>query len=185
MEKSASGPVGADQFRLGMRCLASAVNLITAAHGGRRCGMTATAVTSVSADPPTLLICVNRKSTTHGAIAHSGAFCVNVLRSEHFEHSRAFSGSQTGESRFKPEEWTRLATGAPVLIDALVAFDCRVEKEIAHGTHTLFLGRIEHIVAGRKGRSLLYADGQYGKFATLGERVLPGELPDSLDWGIG
>jgi flavin reductase (DIM6/NTAB) family NADH-FMN oxidoreductase RutF len=182
MHKSASQTLGAEQFRLGMRSLAAAVNLITAAHAGHRWGMTATAVTSISAEPPTLLVCVNRKATTHGAIAKSGAFCVNVLRAEHVEHSRAFSGAQTGEARFRPGEWTRLATGAPVLIDALVSFDCRVEKEIAHGTHTLFLGRVEHIVAGRKGRSLLYADGQYGKFATLGERVLPGELPDSLDW---
>lgn len=185
MDKSASDLVGAEQFRLGMRSLASAVNLITAAHAGHRYGMTATAVTSVSAEPPTLLVCINRKASTHGAIAKSGAFCINVLRAGHVEHSRAFSGAQIGEARFSPGEWTRLATGAPVLIDALVSFDCRVEKEIAHGTHTLFLGRVEHIVAGGKGRSLLYADGQYGKFATLGERVLPGELPDSLDWGIG
>lgn len=185
MDKSASGLVSAEQFRLGMRSLASAVHLITAAHAGHRYGMTATAVTSVSAEPPALLVCINRKASTHGAIAKSGAFCINVLRAAHVEQSRAFSGAQTGEARFSPGEWTRLATGSPVLIDALVSFDCHVEKELVHGTHTLFLGRVEHIVAGRQGRSLLYANGQYGKFATLGERVLPGALPDSLDWGMG
>ena len=185
MDKNPPGLVSAEQFRLGMRSLASAVNLITAAHAGHRYGMTATAVASVSAEPPTLLACINRKAGTHGAIAKSGAFCINVLRAAHVEHSRAFSGAQTGEARFGAGEWTRLATGSPVLIDALVSFDCRVEKELVHGTHTLFLGRVEHIVAGRQGRSLLYAGGQYGKFATLGERVLPGALPDSLDWGMG
>ena len=182
MDKSASQIVGAEQFRLGMRSLAGAVSVITTSHTGHRYGMTATAVTSVSAEPPTLLVIINRKATTHGAISKSGAFCVNVLRSEHVELSRAFSGAQSGEGRFKPELWTRLATGAPVLTDALISFDCRVEKELAHGTHTLFFGQVESILAGKKGRSLLYADGQYGKLATLGERVLPGELPDSLDW---
>jgi flavin reductase (DIM6/NTAB) family NADH-FMN oxidoreductase RutF len=182
MDKNAAQLVGADQFRLGMRSLAAAVTLITTAHAGHRYGMTATAVTSVSAEPPALLVCVNRKASTHDAIGKSRMFCINVLRAEHVELSRAFSGTQSGEGRFRSEDWTRLATGAPVLVDALVSFDCRVEKEFAHGTHTLFIGSVEHIVAGKKGRSLLYTDGQYGKLATLGERVLPGELPDSLDW---
>ena len=175
------------QFLDGMSHAACTVSVVTTDGVAGRAGVTVSAMSSVSADgaAPTLLVCVHWQSAAAAAVIANGAFCVNVLRAEHFEHSRAFSGAQTGESRFKPEEWTRLATGAPVLIDALVAFDCRVEKEIAHGTHTLFLGRIEHIVAGRKGRSLLYADGQYGKFAALGERVLPGELPDALDWGIG
>jgi flavin reductase (DIM6/NTAB) family NADH-FMN oxidoreductase RutF len=182
MDKKSAQWVSVEQFRLGMRSLAAAVSLVTTAHGGQRYGMTATAVTSVSAEPPALLACVNRKSGTHDAIAGSGVFCINVLRAEHVELSRAFSGAQTGETRFKPADWTVLATGAPVLVDALASFDCRVEKAIAHGTHTLFIGSVEHIVAGKRGRSLLYTDGQYGKLATMGERVLPGELPDSLDW---
>ena len=93
-----------------------------------------------------------------------------------------FSGAQSGEARFRSGEWTRLATGAPVLVDALVSFDCRIEKQIAHGTHTLFIGKVESILTGKKGRPLLYTDGQYGKLAKLGERVLPGDVPDSLDW---
>ena len=182
MDKNVSRLVGSEQFRLGMRSLAAAVTLLTTSHSGHRYGMTATAVTSVSAEPPALLVAVNRKASTHDAISKSRLFCVNVLRAEHVELSRSFSGTQSGEVRFRPDHWTRLATGAPVLVDALVSFDCRVEKEFAHGTHTLFIGSVEHIVAGKKGRSLLYTDGQYGKLATLGERVLPGELPDSLDW---
>ena len=181
-KKPAVDIVDAEQFRLGMRSLAAAVTIITTAHAGHRHGMTATAVSSVSAEPPALLACVNRRASTHDAIARSLVFCINVLRVEHVELSRAFSGAQSGERRFRSEDWTRLATGAPVLIDALVSFDCRVEQRLAHGTHTLFIGSVERIVAGRKGRALLYSEGQYGKPATLGERVLPGELPDSLDW---
>ena len=182
MDSGSSGRVGAEQFRLGMRSLAAAVNVVATAHAGHRYGMTATAVTSVSAEPPALLVCVNRKTSSYAAIAKSRVFCVNVLRAEHVELSRAFSGAQSGEGRFRMAQWTRLATGAPVLIDALVSFDCRVEKEIAHGTHALFLGRVEQILAGKKGRALLYAEGQYGRLVHLSERAPGGEPPESLDW---
>src|SRR5258705_7943933 len=130
-------PLDAGQFKAGMRSLAGAVNIITSAHAGHRYGMTATAVCSASAEPPTVLVCINKLATTHGAVAKTGAFCVNVLRAEDWQLSSTFSGAQSGEARFKSRDWTRLATGSPVLIDALVSFDCRVVKEIVHGTHTL------------------------------------------------
>ena len=175
-------PVNADQFKLGMRALAHAVNIITAALGGRRYGLTATAVCSVSAEPPTVLVCVNRRSATHGAVAKSKAFCVNVLRAEDSELSNQFSGAQSGEGRFQSREWSSLSTGSPVLVDALVSFDCRVVKKLAHGSHTVFLGQVEQVVFGKKGKPLLYAEGQYAKLASLAH----GEpLPEGLDyWGF-
>jgi len=174
--------VNVEQFRLGMRSLAGAVNIVSTAHSGHRYGMTATAVCSVSADPPTLLVCMNQLTTTHGALLKAGVFCVNVLRAEDSDLSTAFAGSQSGESRFRSREWMRLATGAPALADALASFDCRVVKTIEHGTHTVFLGEIEKILLGRKGKPLLYAGGQYAKLASLGH----GEpLPEGLDyWGV-
>jgi len=134
-------PVDVEQFKVGMRTLAGAVNIITSLHAGHRHGMTATAVCSATADPPTVLACINKLAGTHGAVAKSKAFCVNVLRAEDWELSTSFSGAQSGETRFKSRDWTRLATGSPVLIDSLVSFDCRVVKSLAHGTHTIFLGR--------------------------------------------
>src|SRR5499426_40075 len=113
-------PLDAGQFKAGMRALAGAVNIITSAHAGHRYGMTATAVCSATADPPTVLVCINKLATTHGAVAKSKTFCVNVLRAEDWELSTAFSGAQSGETRFKSRDWTRLGTGSPVLIDALV-----------------------------------------------------------------
>src|SRR5918911_1633 len=123
-------PIDAEQFKMGMRTLAGAVNIVTSAHAGHRYGMTATAVCSATAEPPTVLACINKLATTHGAVAKSGVFCVNVLRAEDWELSTAFSGAQSGEARFKTRNWTRLATGSPVLIDALVSFDCRVVKTL-------------------------------------------------------
>src|SRR5260370_24299079 len=118
-----ANPVDAEQFKLGMRTLAGAVNIITSMHAGHRYGMTATAVCSATADPPTVLACINRLATTHGAVAKSKAFCVNVLRAEDWELSTTFSGAQSGEARFKSRDWTRLPPSAPALIHPLAPCD--------------------------------------------------------------
>jgi flavin reductase (DIM6/NTAB) family NADH-FMN oxidoreductase RutF len=175
--------VNADLYKLGMRCFAGAVCILTSAHDGRRYGMTATAVCSAAADPPTVLVCVNRSTTTHEAMAASGVFCVNVLRAEDKQLSGLFSGAQKGEGRFHDSQWTKLGTGSPVLIEALVSFDCKVVNRLVHGTHTVFLGEVEELLIGKRGKPLLYADGQYAKLASL-EHGEP--LPEGLDylgWG--
>ena len=175
-------PVSLEQFKLGMRILAGAVNIVTSVQAGHRYGMTATAVCSATADPPTVLACVNKLATTHNAVGKSKVFCVNVLRAEDWELSTTFSGAQSGEGRFKSRDWTRLATGAPVLIDALVSFDCRVVKKVTHGSHTIFLGQVEQVLIGKKGKPLLYSEGQYAKLASL---TLGEPLPEGLDyWGF-
>ena len=172
----------AAQFKLGMRALAGAVSIITSAHEGRRYGMTATAVCSAAADPPTVLVCINRNTTTHGAVDGANIFCVNVLRSDDKELSGLFSGAQRGESRFNDGHWTTLQTGSPVLRNSLVSFDCRVVHKIAHGTHTVFLGQVEQVLLGNKGKPLLYSEGQYAKLASL---TLGEPLPEGLDyWGF-
>ena len=129
-----------------------------------------------------MLVCINKLTSTHIAVAKSRIFCVNVLRADDWDLSSAFSGVQTGEGRFKTREWARLATGAPALIDALVSFDCRVVKRLTHGTHTIFLGRVEHVQFGKRGKPLLYSEGQYAKLAALTH----GEpLPEGLEyWGF-
>lgn len=182
-----SKPVGredaAAEFKRGMRNLAGAVSIITSKAGERLYGMTATAVCSASADPPTVLVCVNHHAATHQAIVDAGVFCVNVLRHEDRALSGLFSGNgaQKGHARFEGERWTRLATGAPVLAGALVAFDCRVANRLVHGTHSIFLGEVAQLAIGRKGKPLLYSDGQYARLASLAH----GEpLPEGLDyWG--
>ena len=175
------GTAEAAQFKQGMRSLAGAGCIITSSHGGHRHGMTATAVCSATADPPTVLACVNRVTATHRAIADARLFCVNVLRHEDRDLSGLFSGGQKVDERFRAEHWTTLATGAPVLLNALVSFDCRVVNSLDHGTHTIFLGEVEQLQIGRKGKPLLYSDGQYAKLASLAH----GEpLPEGLDyWG--
>lgn len=178
MESVAQRPVDPEQFKSGMRSLAGAVSIVTSMCAGRRYGMTATAVCSVSAEPPSVLVCVNRNAKTHGAIEKSGAFCVNVLRDEHYELSIAFGGAQSAEVRFRMAEWSRLATGSPVLVHSLVSLDCRVVNRLTHGTHTIFVGGVEQMLIGKKGRPLLYAEGKHAKLASLSHAE---PLPEGLD----
>ena len=181
-EQKEQKPVDASQFKIGMRTLAGAVNLITSMHAGHRYGMTATAVCSASAEPPSVLVCINKLAATYNAVSKSKVFCVNVLRADDWQLSTAFSGAQSGDNRFRNGNWTRLVTGAPVLIEALVSFDCRVVKTLTHGTHTVFLGEVEQMLIGQKGKPLLYSDGQYAKLASL---TLGEPLPEGLDyWGF-
>ena len=167
--------VDAAGFRAAMRELAGGVTIITADGPAGPRGLTATAVCSVSAEPPTLLVCVNRASEGHAAIRAAGAFCVNVTAAEHRPLAEHFAGrgGVRGAERFRLGRWGVLATGAPVLDDALSAFDCRVVQTIDHGTHTVFLGAVLAArTAGPQRAALLY---RAGAFSALGG--LPGERP--------
>jgi flavin reductase len=94
-------PFRSDAFRNAMRRFAATVSIISCACEGSRYGMSATAITSLSADPPSLLVCVNKSAATHRALRRGGRFCVNVLRSFHSELSQACSGKVKGEDRPK------------------------------------------------------------------------------------
>src|SRR3954468_15150956 len=115
-------------FREAMSRLGAAVHVITTAGPGGKTGATATAVCSVSDTPPTLLVCINRRSQTNPVIVENGVFCVNTLGAEGAEIADVFAGrtGAKGGNRFAIGEWTTLTTGSPVLASAVIAFDCRV-----------------------------------------------------------
>jgi flavin reductase (NADH)/flavin reductase len=158
-----------ESFKAGMRHLAGHVCLITTAQpDGTRSGLTATAVCSVSASPPTLLCCVNRRSASYAAIRAAGIFAVNVLSFDDRELAGRFSGGIGGPARFDLGLWGRLETGAPVLDSALVGFDCRLVQAVEAATHGIFFGEIQAArVSTARRRPLLYAHGVYGRFASL------------------
>lgn len=144
---SHTGPqahVDAATFRNAMRELTAGVTVVTALGPDGPRGLTATAVCSVSADPPTLLVCVNRETEGHAAIRAAQAFCVNVTAQEHRPLAEHFAGRSglRGAERFAHGAWRTLVTGAPVLEDAIAAFDCRVVEALDWGTHTVFLGAV-------------------------------------------
>jgi flavin reductase (DIM6/NTAB) family NADH-FMN oxidoreductase RutF len=156
-------------FMQGMRQLASGVTLITTAHEGRRAGLTATAVCSVSAEPPQLLACINRRSETHRVIDQSGVFAINVLASDQQRLAQIFAGAGDiyGDSRFDQAGWTELATGAPILATCLASFDCRVVESVSVATHSIFIGKVEAITFEPALDPLVYVEGDYGLIAPL------------------
>ncbi|MBB6307406.1 flavin reductase [Xanthobacter tagetidis] len=149
-----------DDFKRGMRRLAAAVNVVSTLDEGRPAGLIATAVCSVSAGPPSLLVCVNRGTRTHGLIVEAGVFCVNVLAADQMPFARQFLARDPAE-RFASCRWSTLATGSPALDEAMTNFDCEVSSQFSSGTHDILVG---HVVAMRQresGNPLLYFEGDY------------------------
>ncbi|MCU4641317.1 flavin reductase [Acinetobacter courvalinii] len=153
--------IEATDFRNAMSLLTSAVSVITTAGLTGRYGFTASAVCSVTDTPPTLLVCMNQASSSHVHFVENKVLSVNVLSAQHQHISTAFSSRLSPEERFKHGIWTELETGAPVLKDALVNFDCEIEQVQAVGTHTIFICRIVAIQQGQHEHSLVYFNRAY------------------------
>jgi flavin reductase (DIM6/NTAB) family NADH-FMN oxidoreductase RutF len=148
-------------FRDAMRRFATTVSVISCASGGCRHGMSATAVTSLSVDPPALLVCVNKSTATHRVLSRGGRFCVNVLRSFHSQVSQAFSGKLKGEDRFRVGAWQETDDGLPFLGDAQANLFCEIDRITDYGTHTIFIGRVYSAIVHADVDPLLYQDGKY------------------------
>src|SRR5215470_4005659 len=153
-----------DSFLEGMSRAAATVNVVTTDGPGGLAGVTVSAMSSVSADRPALLVCIHWASPACAAIKRNGRFCVNVLRAEQAQLSDRFAGRlKSGDGdKFGGTSWRCLATGAPALDDALVAFDCTVMKEIDWGTHTVFIADVVDVELAEPGRPLIYASRAYG-----------------------
>lgn len=166
--KDASDAVSSASFKAAMRRLAGAVTIIATDHHGELRGLTATATCSLSADPPLLLACVARAAEAHDLIAASGRFSVNLLRREQEALARAFAGldGRRGADRFAFGSWACLRTGAPVLVDSLASFDCRLERAVAIATHSIFVGLVVDAQAGRDAAPLLYVDRRFTGLGT-------------------
>lgn len=155
---ASSTTMDAARFRSGMARMSGACTIITASHNGERTGLTATAVCSVSAEPPQLLVCVNRNVLAHQAISASQRLGVNVLEARHETLAKRFAGmvpGVVGEERFLEGDWTEGEHGAPVLRDALVSFECRVVKESISGTHSIFICEVIGVNIHEEGASAL------------------------------
>ena len=150
-------------FREAMSRLGAAVHVITTAGPGGKTGVTATAVCSVSDTPPTLLMCLNRRSQTNPVVVENGVFCVNTLGHHGAEIADVFAGRTgvQGSDRFTTGEWVVLETGSPVLVSAVVAFDCRIIEVRAVASHNVFFGAVEAVRLGPVGPALVYHERAY------------------------
>ncbi|MFV0245842.1 MAG: flavin reductase [Qingshengfaniella sp.] len=138
--------VSPEAFRDGMACLAGAVNIVTTDGPGGRAGMTASAVCSVTADPPTLLVCVNKGSSAAPAFMENDAVCVNAVGPAHQDLAMLFGGKTPMADRFARAKWTTDCTGAPILTGSVVSFDCRVTRRNVVGSHEVLFCEILDIV---------------------------------------
>jgi flavin reductase (DIM6/NTAB) family NADH-FMN oxidoreductase RutF len=155
--------VDVGSFRDAMSRLGAAVHVVTTDGPAGKTGFTATAVCSVSDQPATLLICLNRNATSLAAMRGNGVFCVNTLRAGEELIADTFAGRTkvAREERFASGQWTTLATGSPVLLSSVVAFDCRVREVKSVASHDVYFGIVEAIHLGQPGAALVYHDRAY------------------------
>jgi flavin reductase len=114
----------------------------------------------VSADPPLVLVCANRSSTTHGIIEEGGVFAVNILAAHQRDVSNVFGSSKYEDSRLDRVSWTEGATGAPLIDEALACLECKVASAHREGSHTIYIGQVE-AVHTTDAEPLLYYQGGY------------------------
>ncbi len=153
-----------DDFRSVMRRYPTGVTIVTTLVDGEPKGFTANAFSSVSAEPPMVLICVNRRARTHPLISAAGKFCVNVLRLEQQPLAETFS-SHDHTTPFEGVPYHVGPSGSPILEGTLAYFDCELAEEHTAGTHTIFIGNVVACATGDAGEPLGYYDGAYRDFA--------------------
>ncbi len=156
-------------FRAAMRRLAGTVVLVTTADGDDWHGMTATAISSLSVSPPSLLVCVNRSAALHPVLLRTRQFCVNLLSSDHQALAAAFGAERHRTQRFAAGCWTMADPAGPHLADAPAVLFCFVERLIDHHTHTVVLAGVRRALARPATVSLIYHDGGYGRPTPLPE----------------
>lgn len=152
-------------LRDAMRLVAGGVSIITAGIGEERTGLTVTSAVSLSVEPPTMMVCVNRTASAEPIIRKYRHFCVNILHTDHAPVADRFAGrgGVKGAARYENAAWEVLSTGALALQDAVAAIDCEVEDLIERHSHVIVLGAVR-AVRVNGGEPLVYSQGRYGAF---------------------
>ncbi|QEE47661.1 FMN reductase [Rhizobium sp. WL3] len=156
-----SSPEVSAAYRNGMARLAAAVTIVTTDGPAGRAGFAATAVTSVSDNPPTLLVCLNKGSSAYLAVSANGLVSVNVLAAEHEPVSRLFGGKTPVDERFAAATWETTTSGTPRLVDALVSFECRISEVHDGSTHDVLFCEVLDVTPREDGQALVYFDRAY------------------------
>jgi len=163
LAREPSAPVDAALFKQAMRHLAGAVSVVTVGRGDDRTGFTATSVSSFSADPPSILVSLNRSSSSWEALQRNRHFCVNILAHDQHHVADRFAGAQgaKGISRYEGASWQPLVTGALSLSEALTVIDCELDESIDRHSHSILIGRVCAVTSRHNAQPLLYWHGAY------------------------
>jgi flavin reductase (DIM6/NTAB) family NADH-FMN oxidoreductase RutF len=155
--------IASSDFRGAMRHLAGGVIVITVGRGKEINGMTVTSVSSLSVDPPTLIVSINRESSSWPLLQRHSFFGVNILSADQLDVAERFAGKDglKGADRFAGARWTTRVSGVPLLVGALSAIDCEAEEFIERHSHAIVIGRVLDIRSSRRTAALAYWQGQY------------------------
>lgn len=148
-------------FRAAMRRLAASVAIVVAKGDHGPVGIAATSVTSLTADPPAVLVCVNRTASLHAVLEPTAPLSVNLLSRDQQTVSAAFSGGVAREERFKAGTWREGHNGLPVLDGAQANLLCVVDAMLAYGTHSIVIARVLEAQVSDTVAPLIYQDGGY------------------------
>ena len=151
-------------FRQAMRRVASTVNIITLCVGGTPLGITATAMSSLAMDPPSLLVCINRAAAVHASMEDVSHFAVNVLHRDQEHLAQMFADRSKEALRFE-SGWEIDCSRPPRLIDAQASLLCRRIDHHQFGTHSIFIGVVEEVLVRPDVHPLIYLNGRYGSAA--------------------
>jgi flavin reductase (DIM6/NTAB) family NADH-FMN oxidoreductase RutF len=155
--------VTSSDFRNAMRQLTGGVSVVTAGRGRDISGMTVTSVSSLSVDPPALIVSINRESSSWPLVKRYGFFGVNILTSDQLDIAERFTGKGglKGADRFAGAHWSTRASGVPLLTDALAAIDCEVEDIVERHSHAIVIGRVLDVEVSARTAALAYWQGRY------------------------
>ena len=155
--------VTAGDFRNAMRQLTGGVSVITAGRGRDISGMTVTSVSSLSVDPPALIVSINREASSWPLVRRYGFFGVNILTSDQIDIADRFTGKGglKGADRFAGAHWMTRASGVPLLVGALAAIDCEVEDIVERHSHAIVIGRVLDVAVSERTAALAYWQGRY------------------------
>ena len=150
-------------FRSAMRQLTGGVSVITAGRGRDISGMTVTSVSSLSVDPPALIVSINREASSWPLVKRYGFFGVNILTSDQIDIADRFTGKGglKGADRFAGAHWMTRASGVPLLVGALAAIDCEVEDIVERHSHAIVIGRVLDVAVSERTAALAYWQGRY------------------------
>jgi flavin reductase (DIM6/NTAB) family NADH-FMN oxidoreductase RutF len=155
--------ISSTDFRSAMRHLTGGVSVITVGRGRDVSGMTVTSVSSLSVDPPSLIVGINRSSSSWPLLKQHGCFGVNILSADQLDIAERFTGKAglKGADRFTGAEWIVGASGVPLLVGALAALDCEVEDIVERHSHAIVIGRPRDMRLSSRTAALAYWQGQY------------------------
>lgn len=158
----------AEQFREAMRLTASGVTVVTTAGPAGQAGLTVSSLSSLSMSPPSVVICVHKDSQAIDTLLQNGVFAANVLGQGQEHIANTFAGliPELRDNRFAVTAWSTLVSDAPILLEALCAFDCKVAQTFTFGTHIIVIGEITALTTSDCA-PLVFSDRKYMKLSAI------------------